>query len=130
MTTKEIAKMLDGTISYPFMYKEVLELAKENGIVVCYGCSDDLIELEGAIRDEAGCFDGGTVCINKSGFVEEGSELKNPIKIFWCGKCGDEEREYTATWEYETDIPHETFRMYDENELYCLGMVFYLEDVK
>ena len=67
---------------------------------------------------------------NKSGFVEEGSELKNPIKIFWCGECDGEKRDYKATWEYETDIPHETFRMYDENELYCIGMVFYLEDVK
>ena len=129
MTTKEIAEKLDGTISYPFVYKEVLELAKENGIVICYGCSDDLIELEGAIRDEAGCFDGGTVYINKYGFIEDGSELKNTIKVFWRGECDGEKRDFEATWEYETDIPHETFRMYDVDELYCIGMVFYLESV-
>ena len=35
-------------------------LAKENGLVVVFGYSDDNIELRGAINNEAGCFDGGS----------------------------------------------------------------------
>lgn len=130
MTIIEIAQMLDGTKSYPSMPKEIVDLAKENGIVICHGCSDDLIELDGAIRDETGCFDGGMVYVNKSGFLKEGSEARNPIKVFWCGSCDGEKRDYEAAWEYETEIPHETFRMFDEGDLYCVGMLFYLEDVK
>lgn len=129
MTLKELAEKLDGTTEYPSMPKDIVKMAEESGIVIVHGCSDDLIEFEGAIRDEAGCFDGGKVYFNKSGFIEEGSKAERFIKVFWDGQCEDEKRHFEATWEYETDIPHETFRMYSEEELYCKGMVFYLKDI-
>ena len=129
MTIQDIAKMLDGN-DYPTINRVVLNLAKENGIVVCYGSSDDLIELDGAIRDEDGCFDGGVVYLNQSGFVKEESEATHKIKVFWWGDCDGERKDYHATWEYETDIPHDTFRVYEDDNVYCIGMVFYLEDLK
>ena len=129
MTLKEIAEKLDGTMEYPSMPKDIVKAAIESGIVIVHGCSDDLIEFEGAIRDEAGCFDGGKIYFNKSGFLEEGSAAGRLIKVFWDGQCEDEKRPFEATWEYETDIPHETFRMLDEEELYCKGIVFYLKDI-
>ncbi len=129
MTLKELAEKLDGTMEYPSMSKDIVKAAAESGIVIVHGCSDDLIEFEGAIRDEAGCFDGGKVYFNKSGFLEEGSTAGRLIKVFWDGQCEDEKRPFEATWEYETDIPHETFRMLDEEEFYCKGIVFYLKDI-
>lgn len=129
MTLKELAEKLDGTMEYPSMSKDIVKAAAESGIVIVHGCSDDLIEFEGAIRDEAGCFDGGKVYFNKYGFLEEGSAAAGSIKVFWCGQCEDEKRPFEAPWEYETDIPHETFRMYDGEEFYCKGIVFYLKDI-
>ena len=129
MTLKELAEKLDGTMEYPSMSKDIVKAAAESGIVIVHGCSDDLIEFEGAIRDEAGCFDGGKVYFNKTGFLEEGSAGGRLIKVFWDGQCEDEKRPFEATWEYETDISHETFRMLDEEELYCKGIVFYLKDI-
>ena len=59
MTLKEFAKTLDGTEynGYPIFSKKVIETAKENGFVIVTGASDDLMEIEGIIEDEAGCFD-------------------------------------------------------------------------
>ena len=128
MTLKEFAEKLDGTTDYPCMSKEIRALAKENGIVILHGCSDDLAEFEGAYFEEVGCFDGGTISFDKNGVSDDGEEHANKIKVFWCGQCENEKRPYEATWEYETAIPHEVFRMYDEDEFYCKGIVFYLKD--
>ena len=59
MTLKEFAERLDRTEynGYPIFSKEVIETAKENGFVIVTGASDDLMEIEGIIEDEAGCFD-------------------------------------------------------------------------
>jgi hypothetical protein len=46
----------------------------------------------------------------------------------WCNDSeGDGER---ATWTYKTDIPHETFEIYDNGKLYCRGIVFSVDEVK
>ena len=33
-------------------------------------------------------------------------------------------------WTYRTDIPHETFMIYEDGEPYCRGIVFNIDDVK
>ena len=67
MTLKEFAENLNGTEynGYPIFSKEDIGIAKENGFVIVTGASDDLMEFEGAVEDEAGCFDGGKVYISK-----------------------------------------------------------------
>jgi hypothetical protein len=30
----------------------------------------------------------------------------------------------TVSWTYKTEIPHAKFRVYKDNEIYCIGMVF------
>ena len=32
-------------------------------------------------------------------------------------------------WSYETDIPHETFNIYEDGEVWCVGIVFSVEDL-
>ena len=131
MTLKELVEKPDGTVEYRSMPKDIVKAAAESGIVIVRGYSDDIIEFEGAIRDEAACFGfhGRKAYFNKSRFLEEGSAAAGSIKVFWCGQCEDEKRPFEATWEYETDIPHETFRIYDGEEFYCKGIVFYLKDI-
>ena len=116
--------------------KELAQEAKEEGIVIVYGSSDDLMEFDGAIYDEVGCYEGGTAYITENGLLENECEdeecpyylkLKEnaeTIKAKWC-KHPD-----GWTWSYETNIPHETFEMMDDDEKYCLGIVFFKNKLK
>lgn len=127
MTLKEYAKIINGkTYGYPMFSKEEKRIAKENGFVIVTGASDDLMEFEGAIEDEGGCFDGGPVYFTKGG-VECERKTKNVIRAIW---CGEDENGVVVPWMYETNIPHETFDIYDDGELYCRGIVFDVKDVK
>lgn len=108
MTLKEFAKMLDGREYMHEITKEEEALAKELGFVVVFGYSDDNAELRGAIDDEIGCFDGGKL---------EHKDLPDVIYAKWC------DRESNYAWSYETSIPHETFRIFEDGDYWCLGIV-------
>ncbi len=134
MDIKEFAKSISGKeYGYPQFTKEEIETAKENGFVIVYGASDDLMEFEGAIRDEGGCFDGGEVFFNREGILYEigGSREWKPniIKAIWCDGEKDKDGK-EITWTYKTDIPHETFMIYEDREPYCRGIVFSIDDLK
>jgi len=98
---------------------ELEQEAKEKGIVVVFGASDDLMELRGAIYDEVGCYDGGIGYFNEKGVVKNKcvdkdcpnfhKQLDNlkTIEAVWIENDGD------FNWIYETEIPHETFEVYD-----------------
>lgn len=126
MTSFEMAMRLNGNQYLSEMTREDERIAKENGLVVVFGYSDDNVEFRGAIKDEIGCFDGGDVWIDKTGIVREEDRPNHPeaklIRAVWCGLSG-------ASWEYETEIWHDTFNIYEDGELYCVGIVFALEDV-
>ena len=123
---KEFAKKVDG-IEYLEERKWLWKEAKEKGIVVVFGYSDDNIEFRGAIEDEVGCFDGRRVQV-------PGTDKY--IDAIFCGILDGirvlDPFEYMAdnggmlTWVYRTDIPHETFSMYEDGEPYCRGIVFHL----
>lgn len=88
MDIKEFAKSISGKeYGYPQFTKEEIETAKENRFVIVYGCSDDLMEFEGAIRDEGGCFDGGRVFFNHDEVYQGYNKEKYPywINAVWCG---------------------------------------------
>ena len=34
-----------------------------------------------------------------------------------------------ANMVYDTDIPRETFKVYEDDELYCIGIVFSVDDL-
>jgi hypothetical protein len=114
--------------------------AKAAGLVVVYGASDDLMELEGAISDEADVCNGGIVHLDAKGIIdrerlgiddgasdraiEEYSRRKvraRTIRAVW-GKDG-------ISWSYETDISHATFDVLEDGEVYCRGIVFALADL-
>ena len=111
MTLKEFSERLNGTEynGYQIFFFLVIGIAKENGFVIVTGASDDLMELEGAIEDEAGCFDGGKVYISKRGVEEK--KTKDMIEALWCQ--AEDENGVVIPWTYETKIPHETFSVLD-----------------
>ena len=138
MTKEELAKKLND-IQYPVRIDtETIEQARLNGLVIVYGASDDLMEFEGAVSDEVGCYDGGEALIDREGLlpdresIEEDDELKDfferkdnarLIEALWCKEEG-------YSWTYKTIIPHATFDVKEDDETYCRGMVFVLDDVE
>jgi len=139
MLKEYLAALLDG-IQYPAhrsITKDQIEAAKAAGLVIVFGASDDLMEFEGAIRDEFGCYDGGTAMIDAKGLlperenIEDDDELQEyfkrkpqarKIEALWCKEDG-------YSWTYLTDIPHSTFDVLDGEDHYCRGIVFALANL-
>ena len=134
MITKEIAEILNGLEYCEDIKPMDIKYAKDNGVVIVFGASDDLMEFRGAIDDEAGCYGGGLVYFNRSGeliskcndidcpYFDEIKEKASKIEAVW-----DSEG---YAWTYKTDIPHETFDIIDDGFTYCRGIVFLIDDVK
>jgi len=112
MNAKEWAEKLNGReYRCETTYQED-EQMKQDGIVAVFGASDDLCELRGAVDEEYDCFGGSEICIESM-----------KIRIVW-------HDEGYPCWTFETDIPHETFDIYEDGELYCKGIIFNLSDCK
>ena len=100
---------------------------RELGIVVVFGYSDDNTEFRGAIHNEVGTYEGGEIFLNSDGLFEDCEceckwsvleKLKcKSINALWC------EQDHIP-WTYDTDIPHETFNVLEDGEIYCRGIVF------
>ena len=81
MEARELAEKLNGR-TYGDSFDDVLEEAKQSGLVIVTGASDDLMEFNGAIYDEGDCFDGGRVYFDKDG-VDQKSYIQNgDIRLF------------------------------------------------
>jgi len=134
MTKDELAKILDGN-EYTNEIDTATELqAKESGMVVVFGGSDDLMEFRGAIHDEVGCYEGGTAYLDSNGlldnkcadfdcpyFVDLESKSKS-IESLWCN-------EPNISWTFKTEIPHATFNIMEDGEVFCRGIVFDIGDI-
>lgn len=129
-----LAAALDGG-EYPFDLTREQEVAAEaQGLVVVFGSSDDLMEFRGAIHDELDCYDGGTAYLTDAGLVsndceaddcphfERAKKSARTIEAVWA--------EGDVSWQYRTDIPHATFRVMEDGDTYCIGIVFSLADAR
>lgn len=127
MTKKELAEKLNGkSLDYDFDLE--LEEARQNGLVVVTAASDDLMEFDGAINDEGGCYGGGTVWFNKNGVVDTPTTSDKCIEAVWCD--GENRDGLPATWTYKTNIPCERFDIWEDEDIYCEGLIFSIEDLK
>jgi len=135
MTAKELAAQLDGNKYDSEITKEQEAQAADNGLVVAFGYSDDVVVLCGAIDDEVGAYDGTTFHVNRDGVLYEPDCNCDECKYFAAAKRAASEIKAVwhntsdATWTFETAIPHETFRIYEDDELFCIGIVFSLNDL-
>ena len=130
MDAKELAAKLNGR-----EYWQVRQ-AKEAGLVVVFGASDDLIEFRGAIRDEGDV--PGDVLIDTKGVLpswDSASESEESAQEYFERKPKARmikalfAKEGSYTWTYKTDIPHETFEIVKDGELYCRGIVFNIGEI-
>ena len=123
IVTEFAAKINNRKYGYN-MFADVIGTAKQNGLVIVYGMSDDLMEFEGAINDEADVWNGGVVTFDKVGFTGRNRPGNSPksITAVWHDKGN-------PSWTYSTAIPHSTFRIMKDGEAYCIGIVFSAEDL-
>ena len=125
ISKEKMAEILNERIYGDEITKEEEKLAKDNGLVVVFGASDDLIEMRGAIDDEFG----KEVFLTRNGEIEHcdddckhyerAVEKAKKIKGIF-GKNG---------WTFETDIPCAEFDIFEDGQLYGKGLVFYIESL-
>ena len=144
MTAKELADKMNGRLPGCEITQAETEQAERSNLVVVYGASDDLIEVEGAFQEELGGWGGRTLFLHPEyGFVHEPEDedwetltvygvsevvserlsSSRTIKAVWGGEEG-------TSWTFKTDIPHETFDVIEDGEVFCRGIVFSLDDLK
>lgn len=135
MTAKELAEMLSGREVGDEVSPQEERIARNAGLVVAYGYSDDNVELRGAIDDEVGAYEGTTIHLTPAGVLQEPDcgrddcpyftrerEKTKPIKVVWHNEGG-------PCWTFETDIPHENFTIFEDGEPFCEGIVFSMEEM-
>lgn len=135
MTRDEAAQRLHGCEYRNEGSHELWAQMKAAGLVAVFGASDDLCEFRGAIHDEVGCCDGGEAYLTPKGLLEnecsEGAcpyhEREREKAAFIEIVCDDQGE--GPFWTYETTIPHATFDVVEDGEVYCRGIVFALADV-
>lgn len=148
MTPQEFAARLNGRQYRSELTAEEAREAKRLGLVVIYGASDNLLEFDGAISDELGAHDGTEARVDQRGVLasfedlvgrtEDESEFElyfrrkaagfAIVKAFWCPRK-DEVSEPWASWSIETEVPHATFDIMEDGELFCRGVVLRLADL-
>lgn len=127
MTAKQLAEKMNGR-EYPNeITPEEEKEAYCNRLVAVYGYSDDCVEFVGYIDDEVGAFGGKTLYVTQDGIVDYDENEGNAITALWDASTAEGER---AAWVIDTDIPHETFKIYEDGELFCIGIVFCMDDLR
>ena len=135
LSAKDVALSLQG-VEYNSISPEIIKEAAVNGIVIVYGASDDLMEFRGAINDEAGVYDGGVEYLDKKGIIQNECDDEDcpyyqrllqkatAVEAIW-------HPEGNPCWTYKTpySLPHEPFEMMEDGEVYCIGIVFELNDL-
>lgn len=140
---KQIQELCNGIEYSRDIPKEAKELAKENGIVVIVGGSDDLMYAYGADSyltdycEHSEGWDGCDLAKHASDKKLRKESKQLGLKIFWCGKIektgetidGYNTRESGGfSYKVADDIEHLTFKVLEENDVYCTGIIIKLPD--
>jgi hypothetical protein len=136
MNIESLATSFNGS-EYPFdVLPSVAALAKEEGVVIVFGASDDLMEFRGAIYDELGAYNGTTALVDAKGLLsrdedDEDEEIADYVSRKRSAKSIEAlwRKEGDYSWTFATDIPHATFNIVEDGELYCRGIVFSLKEL-
>ena len=126
LTHDDFAKKLNGRQYGNEITKEEIKEAKENGLVVVYGASDDLMDFVGAIDEEVDCDTGGYFRVTSKNLKVKKGDVTSKNKIY----ADLDNRQKGASWCYDTEIHHSTFNIYEDGELYCIGIVFSIYDLQ
>lgn len=111
------------------------EVGQLGNVVVVFGYSDDtMIVAVSSVFEDVPCFEGGSALFQIDGLVENKCDCEDcpyydDIKeAAYEVKAVSDQAGYS--WVYKTDIPHETFEIFDNNRKYCRGIVFSLDELE
>jgi DNA-binding transcriptional ArsR family regulator len=141
MTKEEAAALLNG-FEYPAREIEQHATAlKEAGLVAVFGQSDDLMEFRGAIYDELDAYDGRKASVDSEGLLPSFHILadecdERELEAYFRRKPNVKQIEalwapddLDASWLIRTEIPHATFDINEDGDIFCRGIVFALADL-
>lgn len=97
------------------------------GLVVVYAASDDLVEIEGAMTQEIGAFNGVKLTASKTqGFFETTAD-ESDIEFRW---CDDNSGDSVCPWSVICNLPHRKFDILDdEGYVASVGVVLHIDDI-
>ena len=128
MTLDEVFDIMNGREYLNELTDAEADEMKQSGIVAVFGYSDDNVELRGAVDDELGAFDGTEFYMTQDGLFE--CTCEHPCKFYKeaISRAKKVSARFSEHWRFETDIPHVEFNIYEDGELFCKGIAFYLKD--
>ena len=143
MSPAEFAALLTGRERGSEITKPEAAAAKAAGLVVVFGYSDDGVNFQGAVNDQIGAYDGATVRMTPHGMLPDWHDLdkddEDDVEAYFVKKMAgfkeidaewSPKDEPTLAWRFKTEIPHATFDVMEDGEVFCRGIVFALADVK
>lgn len=145
MTPIEFAARLEGRQIGNEITPAEDEQAREAGLVVIFGYSDDLIELRGAIRDEASAYNGTTLHLHRAGLIgiipfsecerchrrsRRAAELCRAVRCHWDYRCASDDTRWSWWIEADGGKLGAGFTILDEDgDRYCRGLVLAIADL-
>lgn len=102
-------------------------LGAVKGLVVVYAASDDLVEVEGAMTQEIGAFDGVKLTVSKAQGFYETTAGEPDIEFRW---CDDSSADSVCPWSVICNLPHRKFDILDdEGYVASVGVVLHIDDI-
>jgi len=138
MDIKEAAARLDGSEYREEGDRDLWRELREARLVAICGASDDLAELRGAVDDEMGT---DVILFDRNGLMQNECDdddcpywkkLKGAAHVARVVPIWDDGQEvegHSWPWRYDTTIPHATFKVMEDGDPYCLGIVISLDDL-
>lgn len=155
---KQIKEKINGIEYGTKIDNSIIDIAKNNNIVIIRGASDDLIDFEGAIYNELDCYSDNieeiyiiphngkyfaeydTVEDLRFGsydltnllqtFLKEKLEKSIKIQVAYCGVFNKD------GWGFQVETPkgykidYDTFDILEDGALYCRGLILDLDIIK
>lgn len=98
------------------------------GLVVVYAASDDLVEVEGAMTQEIGAYDGVKLTVSKAQGFYETTAGEPDIEFRW---CDDSSEDSVCPWSVICNLPHRKFDILDDEGYVCsVGVVLHIDDIR
>lgn len=139
MTKEKLAYLLNGREYGNEISLDEEKQAEDSGLIAIFGYSDDGVIFAGKVSDQFGGWDGRSFSLNKQADDIEVVEMairnvgsvnslvgekRNMVHAIWGPK------ELKASWLITSDIPHVTFDIVEDGELFCRGIVIETKDLK
>lgn len=132
VTAEEFAALIDGNQYLQETSKEQSQLAFGSGLMVIYGYSDDGLCVDGVGAEQYGAWEGGEFKFCKDGTcfcdgwehheeaLKRGYMPPTPcltVNAEWCPS------DFEGSWRISPDCPHATFKIMEDDDLFCVGAV-------